>query len=640
MLVGPIFFRELAVTPRRRSFFLGRLLYPLTLFFFMYTAWLLVAGTGSQAIRNVGDMSQFGIVLLSLLAPIQLALLSFMAAIQATSAIAVEKDRNTLLLLLLTRLNNSELVLGRLFGSLLPSLVNLALAVPVFMAVILFGGTSPAQVFWIFIVTIAGVTLAGSWGAFVGFWREKSFQALAMALMGIVTWIATWEFLSVAGWSVAGVSAETIGVWFSPLRAVSAATDAMVGRTYLQTMVPFCVVTTLLILGLNGLAIWRVRHWNSGRELRPTAGTDSGVTIWGAEHDLGVAKPGAELPPIAQAASPLTTSGSGAATFAGSTTPAVAASSAPASRATGDRVVLPSRAVWSNPVLWREMRTWAYGRKILFIRFAYWSISLAVLLATLYLVSNKLALAADPASNIYLPTIMKLGMPFLFVSLMIVNALGVTSITSERDAKSLDLLLVTDLTPREILLGKLLGVLFVTLDSILFPLLFCGMMFAFGLLSGENFVFIVVGLSVLSVFAAMLGIHSGRSFPTSRPAILASLGTLFFLFLGTVTCMLLLVSFAGNVDSQLAAFLTFIVGGGIGLFWVLGAHTPSAALFTASILMPIGMFHAMTSLLLRQYMFVFLDVVVIFAFAVVAMVIPAINEFSYSTSSPRGFDEE
>ena len=26
-----------------------------------------------------------------------------------------------------------------------------------------------------------------------------------------------------------------------------------------------------------------------------------------------------------------------------------------------------SRRVWDNPVLWREMKTWAYGRKILFI---------------------------------------------------------------------------------------------------------------------------------------------------------------------------------------------------------------------------------------------------------------------------------
>lgn len=614
MLVGPIFYREAAITPRRRSFFLGRLLYPLSLFFFMYTAWLLVAGTGAQTIRNVGDMAQFGVVLLNLLAPIQLALLSFMSAIQATSSIAVEKDRNTLLLLLLTRLNNSELVLGRSLGSMLPSLVNLALALPIFLAIILFGGTSITQIVWVFIVTLISILLGGSWGAFVGFWREKSFQALAMALMGLVTWIAVWEFVASAGITIQGVSSEQWSVWFSPLRAVMAATDPMIGQNYMQTMVPFCMVNLGGLMALNAVAIWRVRYWNSGRETRPTAEADTGgVTIWGAEHDLS-------LEPQ-----------SGGANRAPS-------QDAPATKA--KPVSMPSREVWANPVLWREMRTWAYGRRILLIRAVYWTISIAVLAATAYLVANKTALVADPTSTIYLPTVMKLAMPFLFVSLMMVNSLGVTCITSERDGKSLDLLLVTDLTPKEILFGKLFGVLFVTLDSILFPILFCGLMFATGLLSGENLFFILIGLVVLNVFSAMLGIHSGRSFPTSRPAILASLGTLFFLFLGTVTCMLLLVSFAGSVDSQLAAFLTFIVGGGIGLFWVLGSHNPSAAMFTASILMPIGMFHAMTSLLLRQYMFVFLDVVVIFSFAVVAMIVPAIAEFSYSTGSPRGFDDE
>ena len=31
----------------------------------------------------------------------------------------------------------------------------------------------------------------------------------------------------------------------------------------------------------------------------------------------------------------------------------------------------PSRAVWDNPVLWREICTWAYGRKVMVIRVAY-----------------------------------------------------------------------------------------------------------------------------------------------------------------------------------------------------------------------------------------------------------------------------
>ena len=31
----------------------------------------------------------------------------------------------------------------------------------------------------------------------------------------------------------------------------------------------------------------------------------------------------------------------------------------------------PTRRVWDNPILWREIRTWAYGRKMLVIRLAY-----------------------------------------------------------------------------------------------------------------------------------------------------------------------------------------------------------------------------------------------------------------------------
>ena len=59
----------------------------------------------------------------------------------------------------------------------------------------------------------------------------------------------------------------------------------------------------------------------------------------------------------------------------------------------------------------------------------------------------------------------------MLLSLVIINALGVTSMTNERDGRSLDLLLVTDLSPREFLFGKLGGVLYVTLDAVLLPIL-------------------------------------------------------------------------------------------------------------------------------------------------------------------------
>ena len=59
-------------------------------------------------------MSRFGAALFQFLAPLQLVLAVFFAAIATASAVAHEKDRRTLVLLLLTNLSNTELVLGKL----------------------------------------------------------------------------------------------------------------------------------------------------------------------------------------------------------------------------------------------------------------------------------------------------------------------------------------------------------------------------------------------------------------------------------------------------------------------------------------------------------------------------------------------
>ena len=56
------------------------------------------------------------------------------------------------------------------------------------------------------------------------------------------------------------------------------------------------------------------------------------------------------------------------------------------------------------------------------------------------------------------------------ISLVLVNALAVNSVTGERDGLALDLLLVTDLSPQEFVFGKLLGVLYVGKEMILLPM--------------------------------------------------------------------------------------------------------------------------------------------------------------------------
>src|SRR5689334_18987325 len=117
MLVGPVFTREFVTAPRRMRFYVAPAVYVGGLLILTSTAWLLL--TGTQQVRNVGDMARFGGTLFQFLAPLQMVLAIFFSAFASASAVAQEKDRRTLILLLLTNLSNSELVLGKLFASLL-----------------------------------------------------------------------------------------------------------------------------------------------------------------------------------------------------------------------------------------------------------------------------------------------------------------------------------------------------------------------------------------------------------------------------------------------------------------------------------------------------------------------------------------
>ena len=102
--------REVVITPRRPRLYVYRTVYATALLVLMCTAWLLLAGT--QVVRNVGDMAKFGAALFPVLAQLQLLLMVFYSALLSASAVSHEKDKGTLLLLLLTRLTNQELVLG------------------------------------------------------------------------------------------------------------------------------------------------------------------------------------------------------------------------------------------------------------------------------------------------------------------------------------------------------------------------------------------------------------------------------------------------------------------------------------------------------------------------------------------------
>lgn len=574
--------------------------------------------------RDLGDMARFGSILFQILAPLQLALILFMSATQAVSAVAQEKDRKTMILLLMTRMTNSELVLGKLSASLLQIAVLLATGLPIFMFISLFGGVSPQQISWTFGVTALSALVAGSLGSTYSLWREKTFQSLALTGVTIMLWIGVWEAYAVFGPELMGIPATQLATMMSPISAMSQVTSAQVATAWETGVVGYLLFCVILVVALNGVAIWRVRIWNPSRDVRPGQQAEgSSASIWGVEHDLDheSGQPTSE----------------GLDKSVGEDAEAARAEHVDARVREASQA---SRRVWDNPVLWREICTWAYGRKILFIRFAY-IVLFALCFVGLWLTiqsGNIGQVAGDSSTTISIPA--RIVGPFMLLSLVLVNALAVTSITNERDGRSLDLLLVTDLSPKEFLFGKLGGILYVTKEMVLLPILLPIFLWFYGGIPLEKLIYLLICWAILNIFVGTLGIHCGMIYSNSRQAIGISLGTVFFLFVGVMTCMFMMVSFTGRFQAQLMPFLAFIVGGGIGLYVVLGSRNPSPAIALASGVLPLAMFFSITSYLLDRPISVFIVIAFTYGFTTTAMIMPALGEYNIAMGRSKNAEDD
>jgi len=510
LFAGPIFSREALTLPRQLRHYLIRSGYVAALFVLMYTAGQ--AAFGWQQVRNIGDIARFGSRIFQIFSLVQLSLVLFFALLFAAGRVAQEKDRQTLTLLLMTDLRDRELVLGKLWASLLMVAVLLAASAPVFILVHLLGGVSLDQIGWSLAICASTALAAGSWGSLVAYWREKTFQTLAFSVLGTVLWLsATFAVIGLAG------SQSNVGQWaalLNPYCALVSVLNPLGRQTGLETAQFSALGSVLTMVALSvvlsGVAVARLRAWN------PTRAVFESATVKDAETKKAA-----------------------------------------------------TRNIWSNPVIWREIRTRAYGHKVVAIKIAY---VVLALFAGLYL--NQTGGRGEKVLDMISPV----GFAFVVlsvISLMLINAQAVTALTSERDTKTLELLLVTDISAKEFIYGKLGGILYNTKELIFIPLLLAGYYVFEGRIFEEKFIFLVTGFLMLVAFASMLGLHSGLSFDSSRSAIATSLGTIFFLFIGIFIFMLLLVGASSSFFLQFQSFIVFIGAGSIGLYAALTYRNPS-----------------------------------------------------------------
>ena len=613
-MLGPIFMRELVTVPRRAGHYGGRAAMVGLLAILGVTTWQATVGFAREA--TLGEAAGVGLLLFQIVAFVQLLLTVFFATLSAAGAVSQEKDRRTFVLLLLTDMRDYEIVLGKLVGALLPILVLIFVTVPVLSLLLLLGGIDPEQVVQTTLVLAAAAVAAGSLGGLIALWRERTFQALALSVLFLVLYVCVTQALGAVGPLIAPAADWfRVQAWLDPFVTMQTVLSppangwGSIAPAYgfVAVMLGWCVI-------LNGIGIWKLRKWNPSCEPIMQREGVAGETATELDESVELEK------------------------------------RAKAHAAPGEL-----REVWANPVLWREVATLAYGRRPLLVKLAF---GLVLALILWFAVSELNRPGGRPAFAAAYGLV-----PVAVLSLLLVSAQAATSVTSERDTGALDVLLVTDISPREFVFGKILGVLYNCKEYLIPPFALALYYAARGVLARtppdastatiieSNFgplVAVLGAMAVLFGFAVVLGLHVSLRLTNSRLAIANTLGTVFFLSVGTLISIYLIVINGGSFGNQWLSFISFLILGIGGLLYVLSADRPSNALTLASVLCPLAMFYCVVNVLIGKPgtdegsdpLMPFLAVGAAFGFAISAMLVPLLSEFDVALGRTTVPNEE
>ena len=613
-MLGPIFMRELVTVPRQRGHFPTRVALVGLIAILGITLWQATIGFTRTA--TLGEAARFGLMLFQITLYVELMLLVFFAALSAASTVSQEKDRRTFILLLLTDMYDYEIVLGKLVGSLLPLAALLLTTVPILSMLLLLGGIDPSQVIQGALVLGASAFAAGSLGGVIALWRERTFQALALSVLCLVLYFCLSQGVGILGpYLSQEVNWNIVQAWLDPFIVMqSVLSPPASGWSGIPPAYGFTFVMLVWCLLLNGLGIWKLRKWNP-----------SGEPIMQREK---------------QAADP----------EAGLNSEELSTFRAKAHAAPGS-----VREVGDNPILWREIKTLAYGRRPLLVKLAYG----LVLALIVYFAYSELRQPGGRAAYAAAYGLV----PVTVLSMLLIAAQAVTSITSERDGGALDVLLVTDVSPYEFVFGQILGVIYNTWQFIVPPILMAAFYAFEGVLTktpdtlsigarfATNFapMLTVIGaILLLFSFALVLGLHVALRLTNSRMAIINTLGTVFFLSVGTLICIYLILINGGSFANQWLSFISFLVLGIGGLLWVLSADRPSSAVSIGSTLCPLAMFYCVTNILIAKPgtnesadpLVPFASLTVAFGFTIAAMLVPLLSEFDVALGRTTAANEE
>ena len=191
MLLGPVFRAELVRTPRRRRYYVLRVIYGFVLIYLIWANYqeliFRVAIRGGEP--SIADFSNFALTTFISFASIQLATILFLVPPLFGGVIADEKQRKTMHYLMASRLSSGEIVLDKLAVRLLHIGAFILLGLPVMCLLTLFGGVAWDYVAVAYAGTFSITIFAASLAVMVSTFARRVWQGVLVTYVLLIAWL-------------------------------------------------------------------------------------------------------------------------------------------------------------------------------------------------------------------------------------------------------------------------------------------------------------------------------------------------------------------------------------------------------------------------------------------------------------------
>lgn len=393
--------------------------------------WTLLLKT--QTGLSYRTLAEAGATTFTWIAYLQIGLICVLAPVFMAGAIAQEANPRTWEVLLTTPLGALQIVLGNLLGRLFFILALLAAGLPLFALTQYFGGVPGRSILMSYLVAGCAALLVGSIAIALSVSRLAGRRAVFAFYVAVISYLA---------------ATAALDFWFRTLG--KGAGPSGQGVTWFTAINPFLALHTLL---------------NPSSYERAAIGSQSGVRALLLEHPVGTWCWGTViLSVLLVGVSAVTARMGGLAAMMGQEGGIPWYRRLLGLGAAGAEH-RPPRAVWSNPIAWREAaaRNATLGKML-----ARWSfVGAGGLFGLALIIWYHTGGLKTPEFQF---TVLATVWAELAVTTLVAINMAATAVSREREDGTLDLLLTTPITPGLYLYGKLRGLIAYLLPMLAVPL--------------------------------------------------------------------------------------------------------------------------------------------------------------------------